>query len=183
MIWNIPAVFFRYNNPFHAGLTGSISLFKDTAYRFYQTLHGNFPSHGHILPYWCIGQCRNKSRRNGTACGRTIDCPATHKIQVDVVIRQFLAGNAAHDGTSVEHGILGHRTCRIIEAEIAFSCVSRRESHCFNFNGRAKKSGHTQPKHTPYDRLRRGLIEGIRNETANLSNALYALLRNDNVIF
>ena len=134
---NILPIVFRNDDSLHAGLTGAVGLFKYAADGLYLPPHGNFARNGHILSDRRLRNRRDEGRRNRAACRRAVDVSAADKVDIDVVIGQFLARHAAHHGSGVEHGILGHRTGRIVEAVIALAGLAGGKGYGFDFNRRA----------------------------------------------
>ena len=168
---DIMSIFFRDDDPFHASLTGAISLFKDAADGLDLALDGNFPGQGHILADRLACDGRDEGRRNGTTCRRAVDIAAADEVDVDIVIGQFLTGHAADDSGCVEHGVLGHGAGRIVEAVIALPRRPRRKGDGFDFNGRAEVAGDAEAEDLADDRRIAGLFRHIRHEAADLGDA------------
>ncbi len=90
-------VFLWEDDGFHAGLAGAEDFFGDAAYGFHFAGEGNFSGHRHVLAEGFLFDGGEDGGGDGDAGGGAVHISSAHHIDVQIIIGEADAGEAADD--------------------------------------------------------------------------------------
>ena len=169
-------VFLGHKDPLDTGLFGSVDLGVESPHGLHLAPQGNLPGHRNILGNGQPLHRADDRSQNGHASGRSIDVPAAHHIHMEIEAAQLFACEGAENRGRVEHAILGHAACRIVEAHLALARLPAGEGHRFNFQDGAHIAADAQAQNAPHFFAGRSLGGNVRAEPGRLDHFLHVFL-------